>query len=1058
MQNLSKENIHNIYNLSPMQEGMYFHALLDAGTAYMQQVAYRVEGNLQPGLVRQAFELLSTRYDILRTVFVQKSTRDILQVVLKEVRPDFTSTEMSSETDQEAILDRLKIDERERPFDLKKEVAFRMQVVQLDEQTFEVVWTYHHILLDGWSLAILLADFLDIYKALDRGRKPELAAAKQFREYVRWLGNYDSEESLGFWQQYLSGYDRMAQIPKNTSNKEIESYRPGHVTISFDEKESKGLEEVAGKCGATVSLVFQAMWGLLLSRHQEQDDVVFGTVVSGRPADIAGIEATPGMFINVVPVRLTPGPDMTFTGLLKIMQKEAVEALPHHYTPLVEVQRSSELPGGLFNHIMAFENYPIDERIAEGRENKESFRVKDFSLYEHTTYDFNLSVIPGQTFSIRFDFNQNVFTREKIEHIGNRFKMIADQVLARPGNQLKELSVQMEQEQTELLQSGRGQVLPVNGEATVNSLFAEQAAKTPDALAIETGNERLSFRQLDDQARRLAQHLQQNGSVQQGDAVAVFMGRSADTIVSMLAIMHCGASFVPVDTAYPSARKEHIINRSRCKALITQSSHLMDLTFFSGFLVALDVEADQFPEARQTAGKASAGNTAYILFTSGTTGQPKGVQVSHRNFVNYISWANTCYFNDREEFSMPFFTSPSFDLTLTSIFSPLLRGGKVYLPSQDDTADILEGLFGVKSPVQAVKMTPSHIRLLKNLALEETSVSTVIAGGEALQEADVKTLLSLNPDMVIYNEYGPTETTVGASVKKIDQADKNITIGRPIANTRIYITDSRQNLLPAGAAGEILIAGSGVACGYADDDEATALKFINDPWGEGKAYRTGDLGRWLPDGELAYEGRTDAQVKVNGHRIEPQEISSLLLDHKAISAAHVAARPSATGEAVLIAYYQTASGVTEEALREHLGRSLPAFMMPRFLVKVEELPLTVNGKVHTAALPEPKEILESRKAAYKAPSGEVQAFLAGLFTQVLGAEKPGADDDFFRLGGDSLKVIQLVNLASEKFPDALQVGDVFNGATLAELGTVISKRMGMDKDADKEEDFQEFEL
>ncbi|MFA0964360.1 amino acid adenylation domain-containing protein [Roseivirga sp. BDSF3-8] len=1058
MQNLSKENIQNIYNLSPMQEGMYFHALLEEGTAYVQQVAYRVEGTLQPDLVKKTFEHLTARYDILRTVFVQKSTRDILQVVLREVEVDFAQEDISESDSKETALEQIKSREREKPFDLKKSVAFRLKVVKVDSHTYEVIWTYHHILMDGWSLAILLADFLDSYQAIEKGEKPVLPVARQFRDYVRWLGNQNGEDSQRFWKQYLQGYDRMARIPRHATKKEGTAYRPAHTTLAFDQKESQQLEKLATGAGVTVSLVFQALWGILLSRYQQQEDVVFGAVVSGRPADLPGIQNMPGMFINVIPVRLSPSPEETFTELLGSMQKEAAEALPHHYTPLVDVQRSSELTGGLFDHIMAFENYPIDERIAEGAQQEGSFRVTGFNLFEHTTYDFNLSVIPGDTLSIRFDFNLNVFTEEQLKDIAAQLKRIASQVTGNPAAKLKDIALLSEKQEADLLQVGRGEERPFDEKATLVSLFQKQVERTPDAIAIAGQEESFTYAQLADKARRVSQHLTRNGGVMPGDTVAIFMDRSADTIVSMLAIMYSGAAFVPVDTTYPDARKEHIVSQSECKALITHSNYLMDIGFFTGFLVALDVEADQLPDAAEIQASVAQDHNAYLIFTSGTTGWPKGVQVTHRNFVNYITWANDYYFNDEGGYNMPFFTSPSFDLTLTSIFSPLLRGGSIQLPQREAVQEVLSEVFGPGSPVQAVKLTPSHIRLLKNLNLSSSEVKKIIAGGEALKPDDIHTLLALNADMVIYNEYGPTETTVGASVKKIDREDTRINIGKPVANTRLYITDSRHTLLPYGATGEIVIAGEGVAKGYAGDDQATEAKFIKDPWGEGKAYLTGDLGRWLPGGMLAYEGRADEQVKVNGHRIEPGEVRSLLLEHASVNDAHVAVRLSPAGEPMLIAYYIADAAATEEALREHVGRSLPPYMVPRFLVEVQEIPLTANGKVDTTALPEPKEIVESRKAAYKAPASEPELFIASLFTKVLGAEKPGLNDDFFRLGGDSLKAIQLVNLSGERYPDVLQVGDVFNGATVGDLSAVINKRTGVEESAGQKEDFQEFEL
>jgi amino acid adenylation domain-containing protein/non-ribosomal peptide synthase protein (TIGR01720 family) len=575
---------------------------------------------------------------------------------------------------------------------------------------------------------------------------------------------------------------------------------------------------------------------------------------------------------------------------------------------------------------------------------------------------------------------------------------------------------------------------------TVVSLFEAQVERAPDATALVYNNNKITYRDLNAQANRLARHLAQVIGPGSNLTAGVMVDRSPEMVVAVLGVLKAGAAYVPIDPEYPADRINSILDDAGVAILITQSDYLLDLQDFEGQLFAIDLQLSALaaPDANLEK-KPLPGETAYIIYTSGSTGAPKGCQIEHRNLSNYLQWANDYYFGDESTGNFGLYSSLSFDFTITNIFCALLRGKALVIYDQfQEIYQILKHAFGPESFIDTMKLTPSHIWLLEQIDVSTTSVKKVIAGGEELLPSHIRTLKNINPSIEIYNEYGPTEATVGCIVKQVEPGETRVLIGRPIENTRVYILDSHKRLVPVGVRGEICIAGDGVARGYNNRPDLTAERFIPNPFEDGGLlYKTGDIGRWLPDGNIQCFGRTDDQVKIRGYRIELGEIEAVLAQHPEVRQAVLVSREDHPGEKRLVAYIAGSPALTLSALREFVASKLPSFMVPASFVFLEDLPLNANGKIDRKALPAPKESQEEAGDSYAAPTTVYEEELLQIWQEILRREWVGVNDNFFEMGGDSLTAVQVISRVWAKLGVDIQIEDVFDAPTIAGLAARI---------------------
>ncbi|MFB6456953.1 amino acid adenylation domain-containing protein [Chitinophaga sp. Hz27] len=1012
--------LQDIYPLSPMQEGMLFHTLHDGkNDPYFEQISYLRQGHQDVGALAQTIKALVDRYDMLRTVFLHEGYDRALQLVLKDREADFSFLdlqEICAEEGEQTVIARCQEEDRERKFVLDKDALLRLTVVQVGAARYRFIWSFHHILMDGWCMGLLIHDFNELYEAAAHGRNPQLEPVRPYSNYIRWLEQRDPQEGLTYWEQYLQGYDLPAGLPKRNTLTEQTAFQPASSLLKLSPEQGALLNEVSVKFGVSVYTVFQCIWGLLLQRYNDREDVVFGSVVSGRPVEVEGVESMLGLFINTVPVRIRTVGNERIGELFQRIQQELLDSEAYHYNLLPDIQSRSEVGRQLLDHILIYENYPISEGMGG--------HISEMEVVERTNYDLSIVIVPGHHFIIRFDYNSERYSSRIISQVMKHLEQLVTLVAGNPDRLVEEVAISCSQE------GYNDTTVAFAQDLSVISLFEQQVTKTPDAIALEHAGEKISYVQLDRMSTDLAAYLVSQG-IGAGDFVGVLLDREPGFVYSVLAILKTGAAYIPVDTIYPAARIAGIFGDAGVKAVITRSEYSSQCSGFQA--ICLDELAD-LPKAAPLPAITGTNGIAYMIYTSGSTGTPKGVMISHRSLTHYIQWASTLYLNNTKPV-FALYTSVAFDLTITSLFTPLITGGRLLLYSGHDSLLLEEVIKDNRSTV--LKMTPSHLKLLSEMQLPVSPVlQTLIVGGEQLESRVAAAVQRLYPAVAIYNEYGPTEATVGCMHYRYNPSDPlvNVPIGYPASNTQIYLLDGYHRPVPEGATGELYIAGEGLAQGYYGRSALTNEVFVPNPFVPGTLmYRSKDTAIYDAAYGLLFTGRRDSQLKVRGYRIEPGEIVH-----------HVCMQPGIKEAAVLqkngqlVCYYVTDETQDSSALQSALQTRLPAYMVPSYYIHISSLPLTSNGKLDESKLPDPA----LGTAGYEAPVSDAAIQLAGLWAEVLHitAAEISATASFFGLGGHSVKAMRLKNLVRKHFGCSLELRDIFTYATLNQMAGLIEKR------------------
>jgi amino acid adenylation domain-containing protein len=656
-------------------------------------------------------------------------------------------------------------------------------------------------------------------------------------------------------------------------------------------------------------------------------------------------------------------------------------------------------------------------------------------VFESYFYDFNIFLIPGEKVKVLLKFNGHKYQSAGLQDLLRYFKWLTETVVQDMNTGIDQLSLLSGTEQDALISRFNRDICSGLGEKSFVQLLEEMSIKVPDHIAVRFGEISLTYAMLSQQSDNLAAYLRKKG-VKKGDRVGILADRSEKLIVALIATLKLNACFVPIDPTMPAERRRYILKDAGIHFLFTMSSCLLDLAdTYNGGLMALDIQLDGLAEEDFLSTKPEPDDLAYLIYTSGSTGKPKGVMIRHRGFLNYLLWANDYYFNNEAAYSFAFFTSLAFDLTITCIFTTLLRGDTIHIYEEKDVAVVLTEIFSSESGVNTVKLTPSHISLLESLESTDTSIRTVIVGGEALTKKQVHLLKMLHPAIRIYNEYGPTETTVGCTVKAITEEAADITIGKPINNTAIYILNNSKQVQPVGILGEIAIGGLGLAAGYLENDGLTSEKFIENPYKKGEQlYLTGDVGKWLPDGDIFYTGRKDNQVKIRGYRIEPGEVEMVGLRYSGIL--ECLCMPDEQCNA-LIFYYRSDTPLDAQQLQRYFGHHLPAYMVPAIMIPVQAFLLTANGKIDRRKLPDPQQ---QRYGHIVLPENEMERGLLKIWQEVLEQTEISVEDKFFSIGGHSLKATQVASRILREIRIKVSLKDIFDYDTIRELARIISQQ------------------
>ncbi|MCL3995529.1 non-ribosomal peptide synthase/polyketide synthase [Streptomyces lavenduligriseus] len=1054
-------DVEDLLPLTPLQEGMLFHRLVGGpDDVYVDQAALLLDGVTDPDALALAWQRVTDRTPALRTSVVWEGVPVPLQVVHRRVAVPIEQLDWREldERERTGRLERLRADDLARGLDLGTAPLTRLTLIRLPDARLHLLWTSHHLILDGWSLAQVLTDVFEEYAALTAGTAPRPPARRPFGDYVRWLAGRDTEAARAHWRTVLAGFATPTPLPADRVRRPGHETRSGRVhTAALSDEVSARLARTARAAGLTLGTVVQGAWALLLSRYAAEPDVLFGTTVSGRPDDLPGAESMVGMFINTLPTRVRVDDTGTAADWLRRLQEEQAEARRFADVSLAELTALSDVPAGspLFDSMVAFENYPFDQ----ARSAATGIRLADVSARDATNYPLVLRAWQGERFGFDLGYDPELFDAATVRSLAGRLCLLLTELADDPDRPVRALAWTTAEERHRMLTDWNG-TAEGRPAGTLDALFTAQAARTPDAEAVTCGGERLDYATLDARSGRLAHRLAELGAGPE-TFVALALPRSTDLVVAVLAVLKTGAAYLPIDPALPAERVRHLLDDARPVTLVTTGQILADTGVPRVPLDDPEVRADL--ARRPAAGpprRALPESPAYAIYTSGSTGRPKGVVVPHANVVRLFT-RTRAWFGFGPDDVWTLFHSYAFDFSVWELWGPLLHGGRLVIVPEDTARspeDFLRLLADER--VTVLNQTPSAFYPLIRADAELPEVSrrlalrTVVFGGEALDVARLADWYARHPDTAprLVNMYGITETTVHVTYAPLDapaaRAGTASPIGTGIPDLRLYVLDGRLEPVPPGAVGELYVAGEGLARGYLNRPGLTATRFPADPFGRPgtRMYRTGDRARWRADGTLEYLGRADQQVKIRGYRIEPGEIEAALHRHPGVGAATVGAYEDAAGTRRLVAHV-VGTGTGDRAvpppsaaeLRAHLAGLLPAHMVPAAYVPLAALPLTANGKLDRRALPAPGPDGFAADAARTPPRTPAERLVAAAWTDVLDTDEVGADDDFFALGGDSILAVRVTSRLRAAFGTDISPRLLFTHSTLSGLAAELGE-------------------
>ncbi|MFJ6613304.1 non-ribosomal peptide synthase/polyketide synthase [Streptomyces sp. NPDC091289] len=976
---VAEPGVESVLPLSPNQQGLLFHHAFDDSGAdpYTLQIVLDFAEPLDAVRLSAALDRVLLRHEALRVSFRSSEEQRAVQLVHEAPGVPVREADAADDAAFDALLD----EDRATRFDLSRPPLVRAITVRRADGRGSLVLTMHHIVVDGWSLPIVAQDLFAAYA--DPDAVSGTAGPARYRDHLAWLDGSDREASLDVWRTLLAEVTEPSRIATGHGDRVLEPVRQEHL---LGAAETAALGAVARRYGVTVNTLVQAAWAIVLRGLTGRDEALFGVTVAGRPAELEGAGDLVGLFINTVPlsVRLDAGEQL---GDLAVrLGREQSALLDHHHVALGDIQRAVGM-GELFDTLLSFENYPLDPAGITARAQGAGLELADARVRDGSHFAISVVVEPGERMRLRVRHQPQLVDEVTARTAGAELLATLRAFVAAPDLPLGRLA------RTEEDAPAATSATPPS-DATLPSLFAAQAARTPDAQAVVAADGALTYRQLDRRSNALAAELVARGAGP-GSLVAVLLPRSAELMVALLGVLKSGAAYVPVDPAYPADRIAVILEDSAPALAVTADPGLVP--------VGLATVGPTTAEADAIVRTPRAEDAAYVIFTSGSTGRPKGVVVEHRALGAYVARAATAY-PDAAGTALAH-TSVSFDLTITCLYTPLVAGGRVHLAELPDAIGAARPTF--------LKGTPSHLRLLDTLPDEVSPTGTLVLGGEALRGEMLAGWRAANPDATVINAYGPTEATVNVMEFRVEPgeplADGPVPIGRAFPYARVHLLDSGLRPVRPGARGELYLAGEGLARGYLGLPGQTSHRFVADPFGPAgsRMYRSGDLARLRPDGMIEYLGRVDDQVKVRGFRIELGEVEAAAEAVPGVRRA-VAAVRGTVGEPRLIGYLVVSDGVRPAEVEARMRAVLPEYLVPAAFVVLDELPLTPNGKVDRGALPEPTT---TAGAAGRTASEGLEERLLGLFRQVLGRADVGVEDDFFALGGDSIMSIQLVGRA-----------------------------------------------
>ncbi|MFC4634988.1 amino acid adenylation domain-containing protein [Dokdonia ponticola] len=1021
------------YALTSSQQQLWTLSQFDAGnSAYNIFEAFEFKGTLSFEKLSVAFNKLVARHESLRTVFKEDEQGVLGQFVIpvNEYNGKLEFVDLSNATNQ-VLKDHSDTIQR-HAFDLEKGPLFLGEIVKVAEEKHILMLNMHHIIGDGWSMSVLSTEFMTIYNGLCKGEEvvlPELSI--QYTDYSEWQ-NSDArqevlEKSKAFWLDTFSGDLPILELPSNTIRPKLKTYNGSSIDYIFSKESTSQLNTYAQQNGMTLFMVLMAGLNGLLSRYANTRDIILGTPVAGR--EHTDLENQVGLYLNTLAIRTAFEETATFEELLAIQKETLLKAYSHQEYPFgslveaLDVQRDLSR-SVLFDALVVFQNQ--QGLLVSGGLVLDGVEVTPYQNMDKSFSKYDLSFIfseEKEKLSLHIEYNTDIYELDFVESLNIHFENFLTKAIQKPQEKVATINYLTSEEESRLLNDFNNTTVEYP-DTTLVDLFVNQVKKTPDATALMSGDMSFTYKELDELSNQLSHYLLSTYSLEQENLVGVKLDRSEWLLISLLAVLKAGCAYVPLDTKYPEQRIAYIEQDSQCKVTI-------DEEVIIAFKTAEPI-SKELPKIHITSE-----NLAYIIYTSGSTGKPKGVMITHKNASSMLHWSAS-EFSDTPFEVLYAVTSHCFDLSVYEFFYPLSIGKPIRLL---DSGLSISDYIDTDSHI-LINTVPSVLKMLIDKEVNFSNVAGINLAGEPFP-ASITSYFK-DSGIALRNLYGPSEDTTYSSIYRVEKEyDRSVPIGKGIHNTQFYILSDALALQPIGVIGEICISGDGISRGYLHQPALTKEKFVVNRFREpaslagrsGTLYKTGDLGKWLPNGTIEYVGRKDSQVKIRGHRIELGEIEHVLQSQEGIDECIVMAS-KVQDELVVVSYLVSASSIDKQELRLSLGQELPEYMLPSYYVFLDEMPLTPNGKIDKKALP-PVSSDDVIKREYVAPSNEIEETLAQLWEEVLGLEKIGVTDNFFELGGNSLKATVLINKINKAYNTRFSIQDLYETQEI----TGVSKKL-----------------